>query len=61
MVHLTLLKSGDFRRSKLKSTVLEETLLADLVTDLPAAVRYERLVITLQSHFGCQAVGSVAA
>lgn len=36
--------------------MLEETLLADLVTDLPAAVRYERLVITLQSHFGCQAV-----
>jgi len=36
--------------------VLEESLIADLVTDLPAAIRYERLVVTLQSHFGCQAV-----
>lgn len=36
--------------------MLEETLLADLVTDLPEAVRLERLVVTLRSHFGCQAV-----
>lgn len=36
--------------------MLEESLIADLVTDLPAAIRYERLVVTLQSHFGCQAV-----
>ncbi len=36
--------------------MLEESLMADLVTELPVAVRLERLVITLQAHFGCQAV-----
>jgi len=36
--------------------MLEESLMADLVTELPFAVRLERLVVTLQSHFGCQAV-----
>lgn len=37
--------------------MLEESLIADLVTDLPAAVRLQRLVSTLRSHFGCGAVG----
>lgn len=36
--------------------MLEESLLADLVTELTAPVRLERLVVTLKSHFGCQAV-----
>ena len=37
--------------------MLEESLIADLVTDLPAAVRLQRLVSTLRSHFACGAVG----
>ncbi|MDP2715445.1 nitric oxide reductase transcriptional regulator NorR [Rheinheimera sp.] len=37
--------------------MLEESLIADLVTDLPAAVRLQRLVSTLRNHFGCGAVG----
>ena len=36
--------------------MLEESLIADLVTVLPVAVRLERLVVTLKMHFGCQAV-----
>ena len=36
--------------------MLEESLIADLVTDLPAAVRLQRLVSTLRSHFACGAV-----
>lgn len=36
--------------------MLEESLIADLVTELPVAVRLERLVVTLKMHFGCQAV-----
>jgi anaerobic nitric oxide reductase transcription regulator len=39
-----------------KWTVLLESLLADLVTDLPAAVRLQRLVHTLRRHFRCGAV-----
>lgn len=31
-------------------------LLADLVADLPAAVRLQRLVGSLRAHFGCGAV-----
>lgn len=37
--------------------MLEQSLIADLVTDLPAAVRLQRLVSTLRSHFNCGAVG----
>ncbi|WP_019674537.1 nitric oxide reductase transcriptional regulator NorR [Arsukibacterium perlucidum] len=37
--------------------MLEESLIADLVTELPAAVRLQRLVSTLRSHFSCGAVG----
>jgi anaerobic nitric oxide reductase transcription regulator len=37
--------------------MLEESLIADLITDLPAAVRLQRLVSTLRNHFGCGAVG----
>ncbi|WP_166841024.1 nitric oxide reductase transcriptional regulator NorR [Rheinheimera pleomorphica] len=37
--------------------MLEESLVADLVTELPAAVRLQRLVSTLRSHFNCGAVG----
>lgn len=37
--------------------MLEESLIADLVTDLPAAVRLQRLVSTLRNHFACGAVG----
>lgn len=37
--------------------MLEQSLIADLVTDLPAAVRLQRLVSTLRSHFHCGAVG----
>lgn len=40
-----------------KNTMLEEILLADLITDIPMAVRMQRLVSTLRSHFGCGAVG----
>ncbi len=36
--------------------MLEETLVADLVTHLPAAVRWQRLVNTMRTHFGCSAV-----
>ncbi len=36
--------------------MLDESLIADLVTELPVAVRLERLVITLKMHFGCHAV-----
>lgn len=36
--------------------MLEETLVADLVADLPAAVRLQRLVNTMRTHFGCSAV-----
>lgn len=37
--------------------MLEQSLIADLVTELPAAVRLQRLVSTLRSHFNCGAVG----
>lgn len=37
--------------------MLQESLIADLVTELPAAVRLQRLVSTLRSHFHCGAVG----
>ncbi len=37
--------------------MLQESLIADLVTELPAAVRLQRLVSTLHSHFACGAVG----
>jgi anaerobic nitric oxide reductase transcription regulator len=37
--------------------MLQASLIADLVTELPAAVRLQRLVSTLRSHFGCGAVG----
>ncbi|MBU2114696.1 MAG: nitric oxide reductase transcriptional regulator NorR [Gammaproteobacteria bacterium] len=37
--------------------MLQESLVADLVTELPAAVRLQRLVSTLRSHFSCGAVG----
>ena len=36
--------------------MLDESLIADLVTELPVAVRLERLVITLKMHFVCHAV-----
>lgn len=36
--------------------MLEETLVADLIADLPAAVRLQRLVNTMRTHFGCHAV-----
>lgn len=38
-------------------TMTMETLLADLVTELPNAVRLQRLVQTLHQRFGCGAVG----
>jgi len=37
--------------------MLEETLLADLIVELPNAVRLQRLVQTLREHFNCGAVG----
>ena len=37
-------------------TMMEALLLADLVTELPAAVRLQRLVSTLRGHFRCGAV-----
>ncbi|WP_438863299.1 nitric oxide reductase transcriptional regulator NorR [Neptunicella sp.] len=37
--------------------MLKESLIADLVTDLPAAIRLQRLVSTLANYFGCGAVG----
>src|SRR5690606_5928399 len=40
-----------------KSTMLEEGLLADLVTELPNAIRLQRLVQTLRERFQCGAVG----
>ena len=36
--------------------MLDASLFADLVTELPAAVRLQRLVTTLRSHFACGAV-----
>ncbi|MDX5299285.1 MAG: nitric oxide reductase transcriptional regulator NorR [Gammaproteobacteria bacterium] len=36
--------------------MLRESLLADLVTELPSAVRLQRLVQTLRAHFHCGAV-----
>lgn len=36
--------------------MLEETLVADLIADLPTAVRLQRLVNTMRTHFGCSAV-----
>lgn len=36
--------------------MLDAVLFADLVTELPAAVRWQRLVNTLRSHFACGAV-----
>src|SRR5690606_38879399 len=38
-------------------TLMRDTLLADLATDLPHAVRLQRLVCTLREHFRCGAVG----
>ena len=35
---------------------LLETLIADLVTDLPAVIRLEKVVKTLRTHFNCGAV-----
>ncbi|MBU3055268.1 nitric oxide reductase transcriptional regulator NorR [Pseudomonas indica] len=37
--------------------MMEEALLADLITELPNAVRLQRLVQTLREHFHCGAVG----
>lgn len=37
--------------------MMEESLLADLVVELPNAVRLQRLVQTLREHFSCGAVG----
>ncbi|TLX56827.1 nitric oxide reductase transcriptional regulator NorR [Stutzerimonas nosocomialis] len=36
--------------------MMQQALLADLVTELPNAVRLQRLVGTLQQHFGCGSV-----
>ena len=36
--------------------MMEEALLADLVTELPNAVRLQRLVHTLHQRFNCGAV-----
>jgi anaerobic nitric oxide reductase transcription regulator len=36
---------------------MESSLLADLITELPNAVRLQRLVHTLREHFNCGAVG----
>ncbi|MBX3664498.1 MAG: nitric oxide reductase transcriptional regulator NorR [Burkholderiales bacterium] len=36
--------------------MFEQLLLADLVTDLPQAIRLQRLVSTLRAHFRCDAV-----
>lgn len=37
--------------------MIETLLLADLVTELPRAVRLQRLVSAIRTHFGCGAVG----
>ena len=37
--------------------MLQEILLADLLVDLPNAVRLQRLVGTLRERFNCGAVG----
>ena len=37
--------------------MLEASLLADLIVELPNAVRLQRLVHTLREHFRCGAVG----
>ena len=37
--------------------MMESSLLADLITELPNAVRLQRLVHTLREHFNCGAVG----
>lgn len=53
----TQLADGWFGDKQLRALhMLEESLMADLVTELPVAVRLERLVVTLKMHFGCQAV-----
>ena len=39
-----------------KITMLQQSLLADLVTDVPAPVRLQNLVKTLRQHFHCGAV-----
>ena len=36
--------------------MLDDALLADLVTELPHAIRLQRLVATLRAHFRCGAV-----
>jgi anaerobic nitric oxide reductase transcription regulator len=41
---------------RVKTTILDAVLFADLVTELPAAVRLQRLVNTLRNHFACGAV-----
>lgn len=56
MVHFTRPAKGK-KHLGVKSTMLQESLIADLVTELPAAVRLQRLVSTLRSHFSCGAVG----
>lgn len=40
----------------MQDTSLLETLVADLVTELPAVVRLQKLVTTLRRHFNCGAV-----
>jgi anaerobic nitric oxide reductase transcription regulator len=41
---------------KVKMTMMDDALLADLVTELPHAIRLQRLVATLRAHFRCGAV-----
>ncbi len=55
-VFFTLKKNGSWNHNRVILTMMESLLLADLVSDLPPAVRLQRLVSSLRTHFGCGAV-----
>ena len=57
MVSFTLsCKGGKIYPPKVQKTMIQESLLADLVTDQPGPVRLQKLVSTLKNYFACGAV-----
>lgn len=56
MVSFTLSCKGKIYPPKVQKTMIQESLLADLVTDQPGPVRLQKLVSTLKNYFACGAV-----
>jgi len=56
MVPFTHVVPGTIYLAKVETTMIQSSLLADLVTNQPGPVRLQKLVSTLKSYFACGAV-----